>query len=177
MCVRQAATGSGSSSRVAAATASQSRSTSGSPKTVCAQPSFGKATIDQLIRRLFDRVQVALGELPHAGLADAGAVEVGEQLRLRVAGDADQRAVLLRQVVDLREHPGRRPAERVLVGVLDPGAAHVLVGVVDVDVAGAPLVRAARDRPHERRVLGQRRQPQRTWPSPTFAPTSTASRA
>ena len=51
-CVFQAATGSGSSSRVAAATASQSGSTSGAPNTVCAQPSFGKATIDQLIRRL-----------------------------------------------------------------------------------------------------------------------------
>ena len=50
MCSRHAATGSGSSSRTAVATARQSRSTSGSPKTVVAQPSFGNATIDQLQR-------------------------------------------------------------------------------------------------------------------------------
>ena len=41
MCSRQAATGSGSSRRVQKATASQSRSTSGSPNTSFAQPSFG----------------------------------------------------------------------------------------------------------------------------------------
>ena len=35
------------------ATGVQSRSTSGSPKTVCAQPSFGKATIVQLTSRSF----------------------------------------------------------------------------------------------------------------------------
>ena len=45
-----AATGSGSSSRTAAVTACQRRSTSGSPKTVLAHPSFGYATIDQLTR-------------------------------------------------------------------------------------------------------------------------------
>ena len=48
VCARQAATGSGSSSRVAVATASQRRSTSGSPKTCVAQPVFGAATIVQL---------------------------------------------------------------------------------------------------------------------------------
>ncbi len=41
MCARHAATGSLSSSRVATATASHSRSTSGSPNTACAQPGFG----------------------------------------------------------------------------------------------------------------------------------------
>ena len=41
MCSRHAATGSVSSRRVQNATASQSRSTSASPKTWVAQPSFG----------------------------------------------------------------------------------------------------------------------------------------
>ena len=46
---RHAATGSGSSSRTDCATASQSRSTSGSPNICCAWPSVGKAAIVQLI--------------------------------------------------------------------------------------------------------------------------------
>ena len=48
---RQAATGSGSSSRVQNATASQRRSTSGSPKTWVAQPPVGYATPVQLTER------------------------------------------------------------------------------------------------------------------------------
>ena len=47
MCSRQAATGSGSSSRTVDATTSQSRSTSGSPSTSSAQPAFGQPTIAQ----------------------------------------------------------------------------------------------------------------------------------
>jgi hypothetical protein len=48
---RQAATGSPSSSLVQRATASQRRSTSGSPNTFSAQPSFGNATPVQLTVR------------------------------------------------------------------------------------------------------------------------------
>jgi hypothetical protein len=47
----------------------------------------------------------------------------------------DHGASLLGDVVDLCEHPAAS-SQRV-VGELDPGAADVLVGVVDVDVAGA----------------------------------------
>ena len=65
----------------------------------------------------------------------------------------------LGDVIDLGERPRRRPAERVLAGELDARTPHVLVGVVDVDVAGAPLVGAPRDRPRERRVLGERDHP------------------
>jgi hypothetical protein len=108
---------------------------------------------------LVRRLHVALGELAHSRPADAGPVEVREQLRLGVADDVHLRAVLLGQVVDLREHPRRRPVERFLVGVLDPCPTDVLVRVIHVDVAGAVLVRAARDRPHQRGVLGQRRDP------------------
>ena len=45
MCSRQAATGSGSSSRTVARIASQRRATSGSPKACSAQPGVGKAMI------------------------------------------------------------------------------------------------------------------------------------
>ena len=51
-------------------------------------------------------------------------------------------------------HGGVQPSVSSL-GELDPGAADVLVGVVDVDVAGAVLVGDARDRARQRRVLGQ----------------------
>ena len=51
MCSRHAATGAGSSSRVQNATASQSLSTSGSPKTCVAHPALGNAAIVQLIDR------------------------------------------------------------------------------------------------------------------------------
>ena len=47
MCSRHAATGSGSSSLTQKASASHSRSTSGWPKTLVAQPAFGYATIVQ----------------------------------------------------------------------------------------------------------------------------------
>jgi hypothetical protein len=112
--------------------------------------------VDQpLVRRL----DVALGQLAHAGLADASAVEVGEELGLGVADDLDQGAVLLRQVVDPGERPRRRPAEAVVRCELDARAAHVLVRVVDVDVRGAVLVGDACDRAGERGVLGKRGHP------------------
>ena len=50
-CSCHACTGSSASSRIAVATACQRRSTSGSPKTVRAQPSFGAGTITQLMSR------------------------------------------------------------------------------------------------------------------------------
>ena len=83
MCSRHAATGSSSSSRVQNATASQSRSTSGSPKTCVAQPSFGKATPDQLTTRVDHLLAADLDELLHLRAPDALAVEVGQQLAAR----------------------------------------------------------------------------------------------
>ena len=155
MCSRHAATGSGSSSRTAVATASQSRSTSGSPKTASAQPSFGNATIDQLQRPSLSR-RLASATSRMRARADAAAVEVGEELGLRVAGDREQRAALLAEVVQALDEPRRREAELVLGGVLDVRAADVLVGVEDVDEARAGRVRLACDRPHERLVLDER---------------------
>ena len=110
MCSRHAATGSGSSRRTAVATASQSRSTSGSPKTTVAQPSFGNATIDQL-QSAVGEPQARLGDLAHARAADAAAVEVGEELGLGVAGDREQRAALGAEVVEPLHEPRRREAE------------------------------------------------------------------
>jgi hypothetical protein len=44
--------------------------------------------------------------------------------------------------------------------VLDPRVTRVWILVIDVDVAGAALVRTARDRTDERRVLGRSAQPE-----------------
>ena len=109
---------------------------------------------------LIQDLHVTLGELAHPRLADARAVEVGEELGLRVADDLDQRTALTGDIGHLLQHPRRGPVERVLVGELDPRAPDMLVRVVDVHVARAALVRAPRDRARERRVLGQGRKPQ-----------------
>ena len=73
------------------ATFSQSRSTSGSPKTCCAQPSVGAPTPHQLTAFSPMLLHADLHELVLHGSTDALAVEVGEQLRLRIAGRRDQR--------------------------------------------------------------------------------------
>ena len=114
---------------------------------------------DPVDQALVRRLHVALRQLLHPRLADAGAVEVGQQLGLGITDELDQGAVVLRDVVDLGERPRRRPAERVLVRVLDPRPADVLVGVVDVDVAGAILVGDTRDLARERRMLRERNHP------------------
>ena len=114
MCARQASTGSGSSSRVAAATASQSRSTSGSPKTdFAALVRVGEdRPVDQALVR---RLDVALGEL-----ASSASCRRGRRRGRRAAPARDRRRAgsahrAAPRVVDLGERPRRRPAERVLV--------------------------------------------------------------
>ena len=52
--------------------------------------------------------------------------------------------------------PWRRPPESVVRRGLDVGAAHVLVGVVDIDVPRTGAVGLACDRARERRVLDER---------------------
>ena len=84
--------------------------------------------------------------------------------------------MLAGEVVDLGEHPRRRPAERVLVGELDSRTADVLVGVVDIDVSGPVFVRD----PATARASGAcsgKAITQTSWPAPMFEPTSTARRA
>ena len=92
---------------------------------------------------LVQLAQVLLGERDHACLADAGAVEVAQELGIGVAGDQDHRAVLLAECLRPLEQPRRRPREDLLVGVLDHLAAHVLVRVEHVHVAGAGRIRRA----------------------------------
>ena len=77
---------------------------------------------------------------------DALARQVGEQVRLGVAGQRDDRGVLVADLLRPLEQPRRRPREDVVGCTLDQRAAEVLVGVEDVDVARAGPVRGARDR-------------------------------
>ena len=94
--------------------------------------------------------QQPLGQLPAASAGDARAVEVGEQLRLRVAGDRDDRAVVRGEVVDERHLPRRRPLELLLGHVPDARPPQVRVVVDRLDVVGAALVRDPGERAHER---------------------------
>ena len=97
-----------------------------------------------------------LCDLAHPCLADTRAVEIREQLRLRVAGDRAERAAGLAERPQALDEPGRREAELLLAGLLDVRATNVLVAVEHVHVLRAGLVRLARDRPRERRMLDQR---------------------
>ena len=122
-----------------------------------AQPSFGYATIVQLQR-------------PSVSWSDASATSRIRALPTRSPSRsanssgsglpviAQQRAADLAELVAAgwTSHGGEKPS-CVLGGVLDVRAPDVLVGVEDVDVAGAGRVGLARDRAHERRVLDQAR--------------------
>ena len=93
---------------------------------------------------------------PHAGARDPASVKIGEELRLRVAADREQRTAFLAQVVEALHEPRRRPAELLLGGMEDVRPAHVLVRVGDIDEAGARRIRLLGDRADERCVLGKR---------------------
>ena len=142
-CSRHAATGSSSSSRKHVATSSQSRSTSGSPRTCCAQPAFGAPTPHQLTVFSAMLLPADLRDLERHRAADALAVEVGEELGLGIAGRADQRVAghSTRQLLQ----PLRRVRQRRVGPELDHRVPHVRVAVEDVDVrrAGAVRLRAS----------------------------------
>ena len=107
MCSRQAATGSGSSRRVAVITASQRRSTSGSPKTAVGPALVRVADDRPLDQPAVLRVEQLLGAEPRARALGAALVEVGEELGLGLAGDRDRRAARVDHVVEQRERPRR----------------------------------------------------------------------
>ena len=176
MCSRQAATGSGSSSRTAVPTAAQRRSTSGSPNTVWAQPSFGKATIVQL-QSAVGQLQRRLGDLAHARLPDALAVEVGEQLRLRVAADRAQRAAGRAELLEPLDEPRRRVAEPLRGGALDVRAADVLVASRGRPRSAAPAAYAWRAIARTSGACSISALIPSVWPGWRFRPTWTASRA
>ena len=91
MCSRQAATGSGSSSRTVARIASQSRATSGSPKACSAQPGVGKATIVHGISPRSKACQYAWRSSGITERADAARVEAVEEVRVGLADDVHER--------------------------------------------------------------------------------------
>ncbi len=95
-------------------------------------------------------------ELEHPRLADTVAGQVGQQLRLGVACQRDDRRALVTDLDGAFEEPWRCPRERVVCCELDQCPPDVLVGVVDVDVARTSFVRRSRDRARDGRVLDSR---------------------
>ena len=83
---------------------------------------------------------------------DALSVEIGEQVRIRVARDHHERAVVSDRP-RLLEKPGGSVRQHLVLRVLDHRAAHVLVDVADVDVTGAGLVARAGERACELGML------------------------
>src|SRR5207253_1160408 len=95
-------------------------------------------------------------QLLGARLADADAVEVGEEIWIRISRDEDRGAAGPREVLEPLELPGRAPLEDVVGGVDDQLSLHVLIRVPGVDVASSSLVRRRRQRAHKRRLLDVR---------------------
>ena len=116
---------------------------------------------DRPVAEAVGQLERRLRDLAHPRLADALAVEIREELWLRVARDRAERAADLAELLEPPDEPGRRVAELVVGGLLDVRAAHMLVRVEDVHVAGAGRVGLARDRPHKGRMLDQCIDPER----------------
>ena len=160
MCSRHAATGSGSSSRVAVITACQRRSTSGSPKTVRAQPSFGYPTIVHWMRRRFS----ASRSFSTASLGRARCARRWSR-SARSSGSASPVIAIVAPRVSTMcsmraTRPRRAPLERVVGSVLDARALQVRVAIVRLDVPGAPLVGDTPDRPDKGQMLRIGRDPE-----------------
>ncbi len=119
------------------------------------RPALVRVRDDRPVAAAARELEARAGEVAHPRARDARAVEVGEELRLRVPADREQRAAVAAELLHALDEPRRRPREHVLARVLDVRAADVLVGEEDVDVAGAGHVGLLRDRAHERRVLDE----------------------
>ena len=103
-------------------------------------PALVRIGDDRPVAEAVGQLQRRLGDLAHPRLADALAVEIGEELGLRVAGDRDQRAAGLAELAQALDEPRRREAELVVGRVRDVRAPHVLIGVEHVDITRARLV-------------------------------------
>ena len=125
-----------------------------------ARPAFVRVRHDRPVAEPVGELERLLGQGVHASLADARAVEIGEQLRLGVARDRAERSADLAQLAKPGHEPGRRVVEQAVAGQFDVRPPHVLVGVENVDVSRPGRVRLARDRTRERRVLDQRVDPE-----------------
>ena len=139
VCSCHAATGSGSSSRVAVATTCHRRSTSGTPNTSVAHPSFGAEAIGP--------VQPAVGHQRQPGPADLALigprhelrVEVVEQVRLGRAAELDHRWTLFGPAADPLDLSGRGPAQLGSRAELDCCTSKMEVRVADLAPAVLPL--------------------------------------
>ena len=97
----------------------------------------------------------ALGQLAHPRLADAGAVEVCEELWLRIAGDRAERAARLAERRQPLHEPRRREAELCVGGMLDVSSPYMLVRVENIDIRRSDRVGLACDRPCKWGVFDQ----------------------
>ena len=152
------------------ANASHSRSTSGSPNICCAWPAVGYAAITQLTVRAFCDFELRFERLDRTRHADATLVEVGEQLRLGITGEHDQRVAVERRRA--RELPGVRVGQVLFRRMLDERAANVRVAVQDVDEPGAGAIPRFRELAREWGMVEQRGDEQRL-PGWTLVPTRT----
>ena len=108
--------------------------------------------------------------------ADEGRIEIGEQIRIRIPRQRDERRVLLGPTLDPVEKVWRRPADLTLRPELDRGATEVQVGVKDDDVLRAHPIGLA-DHGARDPACSTRHMTTTSWPGCTLAPTRTASSA
>ena len=105
--------------------------------------------------RAEDDLGTSTAELSRACAANSFAVDSRVEIRLRVAADAEFRAAMFVQVLELSERPRRRPFEDVVGRVLEHAAADELVSVKDVDSPRAGGVGRIGRCPGKRCVLDQ----------------------
>ena len=118
-----------------------------------ARPLLARVRDDRPVARPGSEPQARFRQLPHACVCDSLSVEVGKEPGLGAAADHEQRPAVGAEILQALHEPGRRPAERVVGGVLDMRPANPLVCVVDVHVGGSSLVRRGCDRADERGML------------------------
>ncbi len=104
-------------------------------------------------RTLVELIPIRSAKLGHYRLRDAARVEAGEEVRIGLAHDADERRSPLRLLGHALHCPGGSPADRLLRGELDLCTAQVDIAVAGIDPPGALRVGGTRERADERRVL------------------------
>ncbi len=159
MCSRQAATGSGSSSRRSGGDCVPQALDVRLAEHGACPPLVRVAEDRPLDQPPVLRVEELLDCRSRPRPLRAALVEVGEQLGVGVPRDRDGRPARLDHVVDEGDRPRRAPVERVVRSVLDPRALQVVVSVEHLDVPGPALVGNAADRADQREVLRIGRDP------------------
>ena len=116
----------------------------------------GHSCDDPVVEAFVRLARQLLADLLHPCLADKLARQVGEEFRLGIARQGDDRSVHVAEVLDPLEQPRRRPREQVLGDVLDHRAPHMLIRVADIDVRRAGAVRGPCNRSSHVDVLDPR---------------------